>query len=213
MELKVNEIKRKNKQKDDATLNETKGDSTKDIEENVEYILAKADDYKGYSTNTISLCGEKNPADVVEGTLNIIWPRKDFNQVLEVPLYMHGIEAWLVNVEDYQTLLEVMQSWEEQNMDYIQDLSQNMAAGLEYTQNNEDDSQSQLKKKKKMPGDYNFGSDNDSEEIEGAGFDMDQMMRNKQKQKKNEGDSGLIIEKHICDEKKADSIPEFLKRL
>ena len=126
MELKVNEIKRKNKQKDDATMNESNRDSTKDIEENVEQILAKKDDFQGYSQNTISLCGEKNPADVVEGTLNIIWPRKDFNQVLEVPLYMHGIEAWLVNVEDYQTLLEVMQSWEEQNMDYIQDLSQNM---------------------------------------------------------------------------------------
>ena len=37
--------------------------------------------------------------------------KKEMNQVLEVPLYMHGIEAWLVNIEDYQTLLEVMQSF------------------------------------------------------------------------------------------------------
>jgi len=36
MELKVNEIRRKNKQKDDTTMNESNRDSTKDIEENVE---------------------------------------------------------------------------------------------------------------------------------------------------------------------------------
>merc|ERR1712196_38270 len=124
------------------------GGSTKDIDENVELILNKQDDFIAYSTNTISLKAEENPEDVVEGSLNLMWQKHDTNQVLEVPLYMHGIEAWLVNIEDYQTLLDVMTSWEEQNMDYIQDLSHNLGAGIMITENNEDDGLNPKKKKK-----------------------------------------------------------------
>ena len=137
---------------------------------------------------------EPEPLEVITGSLRINFDNNDEN-VIEFPIVMKGIEAWLKYTDDYIILLNHMKIWEQQNLEYISDLTYegqsffNMP--IETPERALTDSGLGGGKQKRAPGDFAF-DDDEAEDLEGGVVDFDAIMR----KKKNEQDmlKGSLID-------------------
>ena len=185
LEIKTREIKRKNFHNNNAKNSKNPNDNS---QSETGWLQTTREDIGFSSLTSVGM----DPTDFTTGNLRIHLDNTE-NTFADFQIGMSGIEAWLKYNEDYEILLDHMKIWEQQNYEYISELThegQSIFNTPIDTPLNQTSREHSMIKKPTTPGDFEFDEDFGEEIVEGN-VDFDKILRKQKTNEQNAKKQGL----------------------